>query len=77
MPLPNKIFDSLVPHALVLFLILILWLVFGKKILNRICNIHNYSENNTKLTNAVGNLAKKLEELGVEVDNNDRNPLTG
>jgi hypothetical protein len=34
-------------------------------------------ENNTKLSIALDKLATKLDQLGVEVDNNDRNPLTG
>lgn len=34
-------------------------------------------ENNTKLSNAIDKLATKLEQLGVETDESDKNPLTG
>lgn len=33
-------------------------------------------ENNIKLTNAIDKLAKKLEQIGVEVDDDDKNPLS-
>jgi hypothetical protein len=34
-------------------------------------------ENNTKLSNAIDKLATKLEQFGAEIDENDKNPLTG
>lgn len=33
-------------------------------------------QNNTKLTNAIDRLSQKLEQLGVQVDKDDKNPLS-